>query len=90
MYEDQLVWSGIEQDDMSNIYGYLKELALNHINAESESTSNSPKYNKTFHEKVSSRILAIKALCLNTSFVDLNFCVYLFKNLNYFKNDLDL
>jgi hypothetical protein len=41
MYEDQLIWSGIEQDDISNIYSYLKEIALNKINNENE--SNLPK-----------------------------------------------
>ena len=46
MYEDQLIWSGIEQDDISNIYNYLKEIALN-----TENESNLPRYT-SHHSKI--------------------------------------
>lgn len=31
MHNDQLIWSGLEQEDMSLIYTYLRELVLNNL-----------------------------------------------------------
>ena len=54
MYEDQLIWSGIEQDDISNIYNYLKEIALN-----TENESNLPRYT-SLHSKIDFSLIFFK------------------------------
>lgn len=33
MYHDQVIWSGLEQEDVSNIYQYLRELVIENYNA---------------------------------------------------------
>ena len=32
MYHDQVIWSGLEQEDISNIYQYLRELVIENYN----------------------------------------------------------
>lgn len=56
MHQDQVIWSGLEQEDVALIYNYLKELVL--TNANNPSTQSQPSHMAKFliHESLQSRI----------------------------------
>lgn len=35
MHADQVIWSGLEQDDIASIYGYLKDIVIKNLNIQS-------------------------------------------------------
>ncbi len=35
MHVDQVIWSGLEQNDIASIYGYLKDIVIKHLNIQS-------------------------------------------------------
>jgi len=44
MHNDQVIWSGLEQEDIASVYSYLKELVLSNNSSSSTQTPNIAKF----------------------------------------------